>query len=455
MQRRFVAVMELNGETNAMPVIHTLAQRFARLAAVGAIATMLIPMGASAQPVADPLDLPITLLQPGDVAPAGFDDYGLVMGWTANNEDLAWDMVNRQGYDEAEARQEIEDSGMGTIYFQSLHPIAEPSDGELVGIAIETSITAFSDADHAEAGLDFMRLAEKEDMVADPPTIGDYAEMSESDYAAGEMSELPLNAVDVVMRFDHVVARFSLLGYDSDADQADAVALARIFGNKIEAMMDGDKVGSAYAPELSLMVPTYFNEVACVCRMQYTVVGGEVLPLSYLHGAQVDLEARAEDYGMSSQFYQLVRLAGDGASGGADPSMYVRVSKFATASDAARYVADSPEWVDGGFLNTETPYTNVAEASAADQIDGGDSAVTLSYENVSFNGDDMHGLIALVQDGRYVYEISIDGYTAPSGSVLQTMVDQLLGCAGGSCTGITDIPDELMAYFTGPGDTEV
>lgn len=438
-----------------MIAMETFKHKALRIAAVGAIATMLIPIGASAQPAAQPLDLPITLLQPGDVAPVGFEDYGLVMGWTANNEDLIWDMVNRQGYEEADARQGVEDSGMGTIYFQSLHPIAEPSDGNLVGIAIESSITAFSDTEHAEEGIDFMRIVEEEDLLADPPSIGDYAEISETDYAAGEMSELPLNAVDVVMRFDNVVARFSLLGYETDVEQADAVELAQIFGDKIEAMMNGEKVGAAYAPELSLMVPTYFEVEACVCRTQYTVVGGEALPLSYLHEAQTDLEERAGEYGMTAQFYQLVRLVGDSLDGGADPSMYLRVSKFATADDAARYVADSPEWVDGAYLNTETPYTNVAGAGAADQIDGGDSAVTLSYDNVSANGDDMHGLIALVQDGRYVYEISIDGYTAPDGSVLQTMVDQLLGCADGSCTGITEIPSELMDYFAGPGDTEL
>ena len=445
--------------TNAMPSIlssmETFTRKALRIAAVGAIATMLIPMSASAQPAAEPFDLPITLLQPADVAQAGFDDYGLVMGWTANNENLAYDMINRQGYEEDVARQGVEDSGMGTIYFQSLHPIAEPSDGQLVGIAIETSITAFSDTEHAEHGLDFMRRVGEDDLLPNPPSIGDYAEISETDYAAGEVSELPLNEVDVVMRFDNLVANFSLLGYDTDVEQTDAVALAQIFGDKIEAMMNGEKVGSAYAPELSLMAPTYFSLDACVCRMQYTVVGGEALPLSYLHDAQVDLQARATEYGMTSQFYQLVRFMGDGDKDGTDPSMYVRVSKFATANDAARYVDDSPEWVDGGYLNTQTPYTNVAEADAADQIDGGDRAMTLSYDNESFNGDEMHGLIALVQDGRYVYEISIDGFTAPDGSVLQTMVDQLLGCADGSCTGVTEIPDELITYFTGPGDTEV
>ncbi len=134
--------------------------------------------------------------------------------------------------------------------------------------------------------------------------------------------------------------------------------------------------------------------------------------------------------------------------------MYVRVSKFAQADDAARYVAEAPEWVDGGYLNTETPYTNVEELDAADQIAAGDSSMTLSYENVSFNGDDLQGLIAVVQDGRYVYEISIDGFTAPDTGLLQAMADQLLGCADGSCTEVTEVPAELMTYFSGPGDQE-
>ena len=437
-----------------MPSLHAFKRKALSIAAVGAIATMLIPAGVTAQSASEPLDLPITLLQPADAASAGFDDYGLVMGWTATNEDLTYDMVNRQGYEEAEARQEVEDSGMGTIFFQSLHPIATPVDGPLVGIAIETSITAFSDTAHAEDGIDFMRLVTEDDLVADPPEIGDYSELSETDYPAGEVSELPLHEIDVVMRFDNIVARFSLLGYDTDVERADAVALAEIYGGKVEAMMNGEKIGTAYAPELSLMIPTYFNAEACVCRMQYTVVGGEALPLSYLHDAEVDLQERAGEYGMTSQFYQLVRLARDGASGGTDPSMYVRVSKFAQADDAARYVAEAPDWIDGGYLNTQTPYTNVEELDAADQIAAGDSAMTLSYDNVSFNGDDLQGLIAVVQDGRYVYEISIDGFTAPDSEVLQVMVDQLLGCADGSCTEITEIPAELMTYFTGPGDQE-
>jgi hypothetical protein len=438
-----------------MASLHTFKRKALSIAGVGAIVAMLIPTGVPAQSAPEPLDLPITLLQPADVAGAGFENYGLVMGWTANNEDLAYDMVNRQGYDEADAREGIEASGMGTIFFQSLHPIVEtPSDGPLVGIAIETSITAFTDTEHAEDGIDFMRLGAEEEMDADPPSIGDYAEMGVLEFPAGEISELPLNEIDVVMRFDHVVARFSLLGYDTEVEQADAVALAEVFGEKVDALMNGEKIGATRAPELSLMVPTYFDEAACVCRMQYTVVGGQALPLSYLHDAQLDLEDRATEYGMASQFYQLVRYAGDGASGGTDPSMYVRISKFSQADDAARYVADAPDWVDGGYLNTETPYTNVVEADAADQIAAGESAVTLSYDNVSFNGDDLQGLIAIVQDGRYVYEVSIDGFTAPDTELLQQMVDQLLGCADGSCTGITEVPAELMTYFAGPGDQE-
>jgi hypothetical protein len=424
------------------------------LAAIGAFTLAMVPLhGASAQ-ASLPLDLPITLLQPADVAGAGFDDYGLVMGWIATNEDLTYDMVNRQGYEEVDARQGVEASGMGTIFFQSLHPIATPADGPLVGVAIETSITAFSDTAHAEDGIDFMRLAEPEDMVADPPEIGDYTEMSETEYPAGQVSELPLHEIDVVMRFDNIVARFSLLGYDSDVEQVDAVALAEVYGGKIDALINGEKIGTTRAPGLSLMIPAYFDEGACVCRMQYTVVGGETVPLSYLHDAQLDLQARVAKFGISSQFYQLVRFAGDGGNGGTDPSMYVRVSKFAQADDAARYVAEAPEWVDGGYLNTETPYTNVKELDAADQVAAGDGSVTLSYENVSFNGDNLQGLIAIVQDGRYVYEISIDGFTAPDTGLLHVMTDQLLGCADGSCTAITEIPTELMAYFSGPGDQE-
>ena len=141
-----------------MPSLHAFKRKALSIAAVGAIAVMLIPTGVPAQSVSEPLDLPIALLQPADVASSGFDDYGLVMGWTASTEDLAYDMVNRQGYDEADAQRGVEESGIGTIFFQSLHPIATPADGPLTGIAIETSITAFTDTEHAEDGIDYMRL---------------------------------------------------------------------------------------------------------------------------------------------------------------------------------------------------------------------------------------------------------------------------------------------------------
>jgi hypothetical protein len=438
----------------AMPSLHAFKGKALSIAAVGAIAAMLIPAGSRAQD-AKALDLPAALISPADAASAGFSEYGLVMGWTANSEDLIYVMVQSGDASEDDARTQVEESGLGTIYSQSLHPILNPpEDGPLHGIAIQSSITSFPDADQAEAGLEYMRLNSDAEHVADAPEIGDYADMTEYDLPAGEVSELPLNAVDVVMRFDHVVATLSLLGYDADVEQADAVALAEVFGDKIDALINGEKIGTVYAPELSLMVPAYFDEGACVCRMQYTVVGGEAVPLSYLRDAQLDLQARADEYGMTSQFYQLVRFAGDGGSGGTDPSMYVRISKFAQADDAARYVEEAPDWVEGGYLNTETPYTNVEEVDEADQVAAGDSAVTLFYENVSFNGDALHGLIAVIQDGRYVYEISIDGFTAPDTELAQTMVDQLIVCADGSCTEVTEIPAELMTYFSGPGDQE-
>ncbi len=227
-----------------MPSLHVFKRKALSIAAVGAIAAILIPTGVPAQSVSESLDLPIALLQPADVTSAGFEDYGLVMGWTASTEDLAYDMVNRQGYDEADAQRGVEESGIGTIFFQSLHPIATPADGPLVGVAIETSITAFTDTEHAEDGIDYMRLAEEEAMVADPPSFGDYTEMSETDYPAGEVSELPLHEIDVVMRFDNIVARFSLLGYDTEVEQADAVALAEVYGDKVDALINGEKIGS-------------------------------------------------------------------------------------------------------------------------------------------------------------------------------------------------------------------
>jgi hypothetical protein len=446
----------LNGEDRtAMRSPRSFARRAARIFTAGAFALTLIPSlpAAAAQP--DAPDYPAALILPDDAAQAGFDDYGLVMGWFTTYDDMLLRLLN-QGYDEDEAIESLEQTGIATTYQASLHPISEPRDGELHGIAIESAIYQFVDEDHAVDMLDDVLTVYAEDgyeELDDMPELGDGSYSIAYDLEPNVSSVQEEHLIETSIRVGDVVGVVSLRGLgegiEIDADQAEQIA--EVLEDKLIGLIDGDLVGSAKAPNLSQMMPDYFNFALCVCRLQYTVYGGEAIDMAYRGDTQEALDGLVDDYGVQSQLFALIKPATD-YDPADDPSLRVKITRFSKSSDAEAYVEDAPVWMQD-FPESLQPFENVETAVDYGDVDGYESAVVLDYETTgSLTGEELEGMAILVQDGRYVYEVSLDGYVAPELDALLDIVAQLEVCSDGSCVNEQQVTESLMNFFAGQFD---
>lgn len=428
----------------------TVAGRIGRILAVCAFALTVAPSLPVSAWEPEPLDYPAALIYPEDAARAGFDDYGLVLGWYVTPEDMILSVVN-QGVDEDEVRAEIEASGIRASYHASLHPITEPKDGELHGIAIESAVVQFDSEELASGALETLVTAipgDDYDVVTELPELGDESFYISYQLEPGQLSPQAENTVEMGIRIGDVLGSVVLRGLgeriEIDLDQAEQ--MAEILEEKLGALVDGDPVGTAKAPNLSQIMPDYYNDVLCVCRIQYMIYGGEAIDLAYRAD---ELEARqqlAEDYGIQSQFYLLMKPATRNDAEN-DPSLRIRVTRFNRANDAAAYVESAPDWMQD-FPEQPRAFENVQAAIEYGDVDGYESAIALSYETEGdYTGAELEGTALYVQDGRYVYEVSLDGLAAPEIDALLDVVDQLEGCRENACVTTDEVPESVMDYF--------
>ena len=418
--------------------------------AVCVIALTAVPAFPSAARVPEAPDYPAGLIFPDDAAQAGFDDYGLVMGWFLTYDDILLQMLN-EGVDEDDAIEQLDETGVEITYQASLHPISEPRDGQLHGIAIESTILQFVDEEHAEDNLDDIVTTYASDgyeELEDMPQFGDGSMSIAYDLDAGVASVQEEHLIETAIRVGDVVGIVSLRGLgegiEIDPDQAEQIA--GVLEGKLIALMNGDLVGSAKAPNLSQMMPDYFNFALCVCRLQYTIYGGETVDMAYRADTQGALDGLVDDYNVQSQLFALIKpeTEFDPAN---EPSLRVKITRFAKSSDAASYVEEAPDWMQD-FPESLQPFSNVETAIDYGDVDGYERAVVLSYETTGgLTGADLEGLVMLVQDGRYVYEVSLDGYVAPDLDALLDIVDQLEACSDGSCTREQQVTESLMNFF--------
>jgi hypothetical protein len=424
--------------------------RAARILATGAFALTLIPSLPAAAEALDAPDYPAALIFPGDAAQAGFDDYGLVMGWYTTYDDMLLTMLN-QGYEEDEAIENLDQTGIEVTYQASLHPISEPRDGQLHGIAIESTIYQFVDEEHAGDMLDDILTVYAEDdydELDDMPELGDGSFSIAYDLEPNVSSIQEEHLVETAIRVGDVVGVVTLRGLgegiEIDLDQAEQIAV--VMEDKLFGLIDGDLVGSAEAPNLSQMMPDYFNFALCVCRLQYTIYGGEAIDMAYRADTQEALEGLVDDYGVQSQLFALIKPATESEPIN-EPSLRVKITQFARSSDAAAYVEDAPDWMQD-FPESLQPFENVETAIDYGDVEAYESAVVLNYETTGgVTGAELEGMVMLVQDGRYVYEVSLDGYVGPELDALLDIVDQLEACSDGSCTREQHVTESLMDFF--------
>jgi hypothetical protein len=430
-----------------MPIIRILAQRFARLAAVGAVALTIGPIHATAASDGA-LDLAAALLFPDDVANAGFDDYGFANSHANSAEALA-SFAAADSDDPAAASRAIFDSGIESLYGLSLHPFQQPgASGVVQGVIIYSQIASYSDEDHAAEAFSTIEAGsgslETTNDLPDPPDLGNESAVTEwtSDVPPGTGGSASLG-FDVRFRIGRLTAMATVIGVQEDVDRAQAEELARLLAGKIEALLDGAKLDGFPAPGLSSALPRYEGESFYDTRADYQVYGGESVPNAYHLDISDNLQTSADNYGMIAQFYIGTQIIPSDASSDAHPFLIVRAARFSQASGATRYIEETV----ASLLNNPTPYDRVEQIPADETPTYGDftSGYFYTYSVPDLGPSD--GVAILFQQGRIVYELELEGVTAPDMTVVDAVVQDILDCAQERCETAVNEPDALTEYI--------
>jgi hypothetical protein len=176
------------------------------------------------------------------------------------------------------------------------------------------------------------------------------------------------------------------------------------------------------------------------------IYGGEAIDLAYRADEMEARQGLAEDYDVRAQLFALVKPATQNDSD-RDLSLRVRVTRFDQRSDAAVYIEEAATWM-GEFPEQPQPITVTGVIADYGEVDGYDSSIALGYETEgSVTGAPLVGVVMLVQNGRYVFEVSLDGHVAPELDVLLDVVAQLEACMDEACVTSTDVPESVMDYF--------
>lgn len=413
-------------------------KRTTRIAAVGAFALTMLPVTTQAA-VATPLDAGAAVFMPSDAAALGFEDYGIDSGMVMS----PLQFIQRAGFDGAADPAELEEVGITSITDLMLDPI----DGTLQPGEPQTSfysmITAYESVELAEADFESTWSPSEPDdeieILDEEPGFGSDSVMFQEGYESDVDGKVTIVTIEFV--YGNVQADVSVIGYDQGVDLDLVASAADIMEEKVESLVDDGEIDRVPVPGLSMRTPRYEGEELIPGRSHYIIYNGEAIVDAYDVDSSVTLQDRADEFGMIGYYASSVEFQLGDEPGMDDPLLRPRIASFANADDAETYVEHRIDDLasTGDFENIEE-----LDVPAGVYEDGAILALTYTTE-------DAYGTYevtrVMVQDGTYVYDLALTGFTAPDLDVLLAMLDDAIDCGQNGCAETLEPPAELMSYF--------
>jgi hypothetical protein len=406
--------------------------RFGRPIVAGAIALSLVPAGGIAAQES-PLDLGAALLFPDDVSTVGLGAFGIDTGRVISSAELAASQPELFGAETADVVNALE---MESIHLLSLYPLSDQDTGPNgPGFVVQSWLAAFSDNEHATEAFALFDDESANDTATDldaPPALGDASEVTEYRTDASEATGgMPVHELEVSFRVGRVVARVYLTGYDLEASREATEELGRLLEQKLQGVINDG------APGLSLITPRYAGESFENGRTHYSIFGGEALNSSSYAWIAEQNQAAADEYGITARYEATTNIMDGEAYFGA---VRIQATRFAKADEAERYLADTLE-----SMSEENGYISAKEIVLDSPEQFGDAAIAYSYVLDQGEGN-TDGVRIVVADGRYLYDVMVDGETTPDLTTAAAVMTDMLACADHGCATALEAPPELAAY---------
>ncbi len=401
------------------------------------LATML-PISASAAGE-EPIDFSAGLLSPADLAQLGFDDYGVDSGRFMSLPQMIRDSGGPNWDDPA-----FEEAGIERVYLMQVHPIGGLEEHPGPDINFSSIIFVFEDDETADEGFDSYQ-DESDDPTAtdhdDAPSVGDESELTEYVDTWEEDGETwEYHGFDFTFRIGGVMATASVNGYNEtlDRDLVDEVGV--FFFEKIETLLEDGEVNGGRPPALDSIVPRYEGLEVLPSRSHYCVLDGEAVPHAYDPGADELSARRIERFDLVASYCNIQKLL-LGEESNAYLLLNTEPHRFRMSSGAEAYIATTIE--ESG---------DAIESFEADELDvddlpfDADEAWIYSYER-QFGDFDLDVTELVVRDGKYVFEVRLSGFEAPSMEVLVDIMNDVTSCAEEACTSTLELPESVLTFI--------
>lgn len=412
-------------------------KRAARIAATGAVALTFIPVGAGATSL-EPLDVGAALFMPTDAATLGFEDYGIDSGMIMS----PMQFVQRAGLDRVDP-DELDAIGMTSVVDLMLDPIdgtIPPGAGQL---SFYSMITTYESSELVESDFESTwsssELDDEIEILDDEPGFGSDSVMFQEGYESDEDGTVTIVTISFI--YENVEANVSVVGYDETVDPYLVVSAADIVEEKLESLIDDGEIDRAPVPGLSMRTPRYEGDHLVPGRSHYAIYNGEAVVDAYDVDSAEVLQERADEYGMIGYYASSVEFQLGDEPGADDPLLRPRIASFSNAGDAEEYVESRIEDLAG-----TGDFENIEEIDVPAGIYEDGAVLALTYE-IELASGTYEVTRVMVQDGKYVYDLALTGFTAPDLDVVLSMLDDAIDCGQNGCAETLEPPAELMSYF--------
>lgn len=415
----------------------TLGRIVRTLAVVLFVATMLPIPGFAA--THDAPDFSAALLMPSDLEELGFDGYGVDSGRTMTLPQMLRDTGNPEWDDPM-----YEQAGIDWVYSIFLHPIGGLDANDGADININTMIFVYEDEDAADEGFDVFEDESDDPTATDlenAPELGDDSEMTEYvDVWVEDGKEFDLNSIDISIRIGNAVGVVTFNGYDAEVDRDDVEAFGEYFEEKLLGVIEDGEINGSETPGLGNLIPRYEGDEVMVSRSHYCSLDGEVVVHAYDPRADEITQSRIDEFGMVANYCAIQKLM-LGADDGDYLMLHIQPSVFERSSGAADYIQVTV--VDE--LSDDSDF-EVEELDVDDLPIEADEAWTVRYVR-EVEGLETEITELIVRDGKYVYEVRLNGLESPDLDVLMMVLADLGDCVEDTCTQTFDLPQELEDFL--------
>lgn len=416
------------------------AGRLARIAALGFFSLSLVP--ASGVAAAErPLDFGAALLMPADVAQVGFEDYGIDSGRYFSVQQMV-----DEGSSVDPSDPGFDELGMESVHNLILHPIGGIEENTGPDITIVSFIFVYDDEAHAEDGFAYLE-DESDDPTAtdldDAPALGDESEMTEYvDEVEDGGVTYDFNGIDYSFRIGRVSATVSVNGWDEEVDPAVVEELGAMLEAKLLGVIEEGRVDGHRTPGLDSIAPRYEGDNLTPSRSHYCILNGEALMQAYNPDGQASLQETVDDYGIVAGYCAMTKLMMP-SDDGAYALLTIMPTRFGQADDAERWVTGEEEFATAA----DSPYEDaeILDLDAEDLPFEADQALALTFKR-DLGGEEGYITALLIQQGRTVIDVRIQGYSVPDLDVVIAVMADAVGCGESACYETQDAPAELLDF---------